>query len=85
MKPPNHGMRVTATTPTGFVREGFLTLGSSKLPGVPAAHLRTGLGIRQRYLPRVTSPVFTTDRMGLVVRYVAGEVDSVPAAEGVRP
>lgn len=82
MKPPNHGMRVTATTPTGFVREGFLTLGSSKLPwGLPASHLRTGLGIRQRYLPRVTSPVFTTDRMGLVVRYVAG----APVAEGARP
>jgi len=72
MKPPNHGLRVTATTPTGFVREGFLTLGSSRLRGGAQAHwLRTGLGIRQRYLRQVTSPVFTTDRIRLVVRYVA--------------
>ena len=65
MKPPNHGVRVTATARTGFVREGFLTLGSSSLAGgPPASWLRTGLGIRQPGIPRVTSPVFTTDRMG---------------------
>ena len=78
MKPPNHGMRVTATTPTGFIREGFLTLGSGLRGGAQAHWLQTGLGIRQPHFPHVTSPVFTTDRIQPVVRYVARAQEARP-------